>query len=145
MRKILILKLTLQSWCKPSENWDMGQGQGWGWELVAEKLSGCSEAEGFVTHLEKHSALAGWLPPPPHLSSLRHSPEPSPHLLHASLFFSSLTRTKARSCQGGVWSERCYRTRDGREPGKRCCLQHPVWESLVLRVGAILFHRMIAP
>lgn len=137
MRKILILKLTLQSWCKPSENWDMGQGQGQGWELVAEKLSGCSEAEGFVTHLETHSALA-WVaapptpPPPPahHLCPLRLSTEPSPHLLHTSLFFSSLTRTKARSRQGGVWSkERCHRTRDGREPeapGREvwCSLQH---------------------
>lgn len=47
----------------------MGQGQGRGWELVAEKLSGCSEAEGFVTHLETHSVLAGWLPPPPPTST----------------------------------------------------------------------------
>lgn len=52
----------------------MGQGQGQGWELVAEKLSGCSEAEGFVTHLETHSALA-WVaapptpPPPPRTTS----------------------------------------------------------------------------
>lgn len=134
MRKILILKLTLQSWCKPSENWDLGQGQGQGWELVAEKLSGCSEAEGFVTHLETHSALA-WVaaPSPPSPAPplpLRHSLEPSPHLLHTSLFFSSLTRTKARSCQGRVWSkERYHRTRDGREPeapGREawCSLQH---------------------
>lgn len=133
MRKILILKLTLQSWCKPSENWDMGQGQGQGWELVAEKLSGCSEAEICDSSGDTQCLGLGGCTVPPSPAPplpLRHSLEPSPHLLHTSLFFSSLTRTKARSCQGRVWSkERYHRTRDGREPeapGREawCSLQH---------------------
>lgn len=71
--KILILKPTLQSWCKPSEDWAMGQGQGRGWELVAEKLGGCLEAVRFVTHQVTHRVLA-CIPPHPPLPQL--SPQP---------------------------------------------------------------------
>lgn len=71
--KILILKPTLQSWCKPAEDWAMGQGQGQGWELVAEKLGGCLETVRFVTREVTRRALAS-NPPQPPLSQL--SPQP---------------------------------------------------------------------
>lgn len=95
MRKILILKLTLQSWFKPSETWDVGQGQGRGWESAAGKPSGCPKAAGFMTHQVTHSLGRG----PLHFLHLHHSSVPSPHLLHTSSLSSPLTRTMANSSQ----------------------------------------------
>lgn len=122
----------------------MSQGQGQGWELVAERLGGCLETVGFVTHRVTGRALA--FIPPHHLrhSSLP-SPEPSSHLLHTSLFFSHLMRTKADSIRvefGG---------RGATEPDMTESLKYVTLCSTryrkagVLTVGAVLFPRMLIP